>query len=207
MNKLAAYRIPIILLTLLLAGAFTWMYVSSQGSVEEVYQSESDVVATTTVGLPREFPTRIRIPELSLEAEFESPLELNDDGSIEVPDSFEKVGWYKLGAAPGEVGTASILGHVDSYQGPAVFYSLGKLEVGDRIYIDRADGTEAVFEVERMERYKQDNFPTEEVYAPTAYPSLRLITCSGTYVKSAQRYTHNLVIFGKYLSPEEVTRE
>jgi LPXTG-site transpeptidase (sortase) family protein len=152
--------------------------------------------------LPREWPVALRIPKLSIDTTFESPLELNPDGTIMVPESYEQVGWYKLGAAPGEKGTASILGHVDSYEGAAVFYHLGQLEQGDRIYVERADGTEAEFEVEYYERYKQSEFPNEKVYAPTSYASLRLITCSGTYDKGEARYTHNLVVYAKLVEPE-----
>jgi Sortase domain len=152
--------------------------------------------------LPREWPVALRIPKLSIDTTFESPLELNPDGTIMVPESYEQVGWYKLGAAPGEKGTASILGHVDSYEGAAVFYHLGQLEPGDRIFVKRADGTEAEFEVEYYERYKQSEFPNEKVYAPTSYSSLRLITCSGTYDKGEARYTHNLVVYARLVEPE-----
>jgi hypothetical protein len=155
--------------------------------------------ATTTPSLSRAFPVKLTIPALNLSADFEAPLELNDDKTIEVPHSFDKVGWYKLGAAPGEIGTASILGHVDSYQGAAVFYLLGQLKAGDRIEVLREDGTTAVFEVEYFERYKQEEFPNEKVYTPTEYPSLRLITCTGIYQHGVQRYTHNLVVYARYI--------
>ena len=155
----------------------------------------------TPYALSRAFPTHIRIPEISVDVAFGEPLGLNADQSISVPKTFDTVGWYKLGAAPGEVGTAAILGHVDSYQGPAVFYSLGQLAPGDSIFVARADGTEAEFEVEYLERYKQEEFPTEKVYTPTSYPSLRLITCSGIYQKGEQRYTHNLVVYARLKEP------
>jgi len=155
----------------------------------------------TPYALPRAFPINLRIPKISLDAAFSEPLGLNADQSISVPKEFDTVGWYKLGAAPGEVGTAAILGHVDSYEGPAVFFSLGQLAPGDSIFVTRADGTEAEFEVEYYERYPQDEFPTEKVYTPTSYASLRLITCSGIYKKGEQRYTHNLVVYARLKEP------
>jgi hypothetical protein len=163
-------------------------------------------VATTTVpregySLHREWPTRLRIPKIAVDAEFEAPLELNPDGTIMVPKYFDTVGWYKLGASPGEKGTASILGHVDSVDGAEVFYHLGELAPGDRIYVDRRDGTTAEFEVEYLERYKQSEFPNERVYGMTDYPSLRLITCSGTYDHGTLRYSHNAVVFARLVEP------
>ncbi len=169
------------------------------GSVVSVVPQEQTATTSNTVLAPlsRELPTRLRIPALGIDTTFESPLGLNADGTIGVPKSFEKVGWYKFGAAPGELGTASILGHVDSYEGAAVFYYLGQLVPGDRIFVTRANGTEAEFEVEYFERYKQSEFPNEKVYGMTDYPSLRLITCSGTFVRGEQRYTHNLVVYAR----------
>ncbi len=151
--------------------------------------------------LSRELPVRLQVPKLGIDTTFVPPLELDAVGAITVPDSYEEVGWYKLGASPGEIGTASILGHVDSYEGPAVFFPLGQLAAGDQIIVTRADTTEAIFEVEYLERYPQDEFPNEKVYSATPYPSLRLITCSGVYQKGVQRYTHNLVVYARLVTP------
>lgn len=144
-------------------------------------------------------PVHIRIPSAHIDADFVGPLGLNDDQTVEVPDSFEEVGWYKYGPRPGELGPAVVLGHVDSYQGPAVFYSLGQAKVGDTIEIDRADGTTAVFEVIKSQRYPQSDFPTAEVYGDLDYPGLRVITCTGTYDHGSLRYSHNLVVYAKLI--------
>ena len=158
------------------------------------------VPAKTAPGGPvmtESVPTKIAIPKLKIETTFEEPLGLTPDGAIEVPKSYTKVGWYQHGPTPGEYGPAVILGHVDSVSGPAVFFSLGQLEAGDDIYIDRADGSAAHFVVEKLERYEQIAFPTAKVYGNIDYAGLRLITCSGTFKKGEQRYTHNLVVYAK----------
>ena len=142
-------------------------------------------------------PTKLSIPKLKIETTFEKPLGLNADGSSEVPKSYTQVGWYEYGPTPGEYGPAVILGHVDSVSGPAVFFSLGQLEAGDDVYIDRADGSVAHFVVEKLERYEQVAFPTAKVYGNINHAGLRLITCSGTFKKGEQRYTHNLVVYAK----------
>ena len=142
-------------------------------------------------------PTKLSIPKLKIETTFEKPLGLNEDGGSEVPKSYTQVGWYEYGPTPGEYGPAVILGHVDSVSGPAVFFSLGQLEAGDDVYIDRADGSVAHFVVEKLERYEQVAFPTAKVYGNIDHAGLRLITCSGTFKKGEQRYTHNLVVYAK----------
>jgi len=142
-------------------------------------------------------PIQIRIPKINVKANFEESLGVTETREIEVPVGYETVGYYKYGPTPGELGPAVVLGHVDSVDGPAVFYSLGQLEVGDEIEIDREDGTTAVFEVTNLERHLQAGFPTEQVYGNIDHAGLRLITCSGTFDKGIQRYSHNLIVFAK----------
>jgi len=167
-----------------------------------------EITATGDIySLPRALPTRLRIPEIKVDASFEAPLELEEDGTIEVPEGYDKVGWYKLGAAPGEIGTATILGHVDSYEGAEVFYLLGQLEPGDKVLVDREDGTTATFMVDKLERYSQNDFPAEKVYGMTDYPSLRLITCTGSYDHDQLRYSHNLVVYAHLVEPETTETE
>lgn len=179
--------------------AFVVCIIVGMGIVGKHYHKEnapSEQQLASNVGLyGRSLPTSLRIPTLSLDTTFVSPLELQADQTIEVPDSYTQVGWYKQGATPGEVGPAVILGHVDSKDGPAIFYSLGRLKRGDTIEVERQDGTVAVFEVTELVRYSQDSFPTEKVYGKTDAPTLRLVTCTGTFNKGIQRYSHNLVVY------------
>lgn len=151
----------------------------------------------------RSAPVTLHIPKLKIETAFETPLGLNDDQTIEVPDSYEQVGWYKHGATPGEIGSAVVLGHVDSFEGPAVFFSLSKLEKGDVLEIEREDGTTAKFEVEEIGRYAREDFPTERVYGASDTAVLRLVTCTGIFNKGKQEYSHNLVVYAKLIEESE----
>lgn len=139
-------------------------------------------------------PTAVRIPSIDVNAST-IPLGLADDGTIEVPEDFAKTGWWRDGPEPGEIGPAVILGHVDSYDGPAVFFELGNLAIGDPIHIDRADGTTISFVVERIEQHSKDNFPTNAVYGPTDDSVLRLVTCGGTFDRDARSYQDNVIVF------------
>jgi len=176
------------------------VYTQQQKAYEQNAISGASV-ATGTSEVPlsaeRSNPIRLRIPALSIDTDFVAPLELKADKTVDVPDSYEKVGWYVGGASPGEKGPAVILGHVDSYKGRAVFYSLGQLKEGDEIIINREDGTAATFEVTFLKRYNQDTFPTEEIYGKTEESVIRLVTCSGIYNRSTQKYSQNLVVYGK----------
>ncbi|MGW4907349.1 class F sortase [Streptomyces sp. NPDC004270] len=145
--------------------------------------------------LPPSPPTRIRIPEIRVNAPLMG-LALTPAGSLDVPPAGNKnlAGWYESGTAPGETGTAIVAGHVDNTEGPAVFYDLGALKRGATIEVDRQDKTVAVFTVDAVEVYQARNFPDEKVYGAARRPELRVITCGGGYSR-ATGYQGNVVVF------------
>jgi len=92
--------------------------------------------------LGRSVPVSVSIPQIGVRSKLLS-LGLNPDGSIAVPSlatSADEAAWYKYSVTPGQVGAAVIEGHVDSYQGPAVFFRLGALRPGNQIDVTLADG-------------------------------------------------------------------
>lgn len=149
-------------------------------------------------------PVELRIPKLSIKTNFVQ-LGLQDNGEIEVPEGYTEVGWYTKGPTPGANGPAIVLGHVDSKNGPGVFYSLGQLAPGDTIDIDRADGTTATFKVLTSEHYDRDAFPSMKVYGNIGYPGLRLITCSGTYSHTVHEYDKVLVVYAELVDMASTT--
>jgi sortase (surface protein transpeptidase) len=139
-------------------------------------------------------PQLVRIPRLDIAAQV-MPLHLNPDRSLEVPKDFNVAGWYADGPEPGEPGASVIVGHVDSYRGPAVFFRLGQLLPGDEVMVEAADHTLWKFVVERVGRYPKAQFPTNEVYGVTPTPTLRLITCGGMFDRWARSYRDNIIVF------------
>jgi hypothetical protein len=138
-------------------------------------------------------PVRIEIPAIGVSAAV-IRLGLKRDGTMQVPDDFALAGWFTGGPAPGETGPAVIAGHIDSRSGPAVFYRLRELRVGDRIEVLRADRTTIRFAVESVVQYPKRAFPTEAVFGPAPEPLLRLITCGGTFDRSLSSYRDNIVV-------------
>jgi sortase (surface protein transpeptidase) len=128
------------------------------------------------------------------------PLGLRDDGTLEVPEVASQAGWFSGGVLPGEPGPAVIVGHVDSYLGSAVFARLHELTPGDRIEVVRSDGSSVTFAVERIDQYPKAFFPTDLVYGGSSEPELRLITCGGTFDRSAHSYEDNLVVYASLVA-------
>jgi Sortase domain len=147
--------------------------------------------------LSRSRPTRIEIPAIKVDAPVTS-LGLDKDGGVQVPplDEPALTGWYGSGPAPGQRGGAVILGHVDTRRdGPAVFYRLARLRPGDSIEVRRRDGRTARFQVDSVERFPRERFPTSRVYGPLDYPGLRLVTCGGKFDYQRHEYVDNVMVF------------
>ncbi|MDQ4070422.1 MAG: class F sortase [Actinomycetota bacterium] len=146
-----------------------------------------------TLPVPSGDPVAVRIPAIGVVAPL-VPLGLNSDGTLAVPP-YEKAGWYAHGRRPGERGPAVIAGHVDSTTGPAVFYRLRELQPGDEVRVEYAGGLTVDFVVRSAGRFPKSAFPTAEVYGPTPFPELRLITCTGMFDRRERSYRDNLVVW------------
>jgi hypothetical protein len=152
--------------------------------------------------LPRSMPVSVDIPAIGVTSDL-LDLGLNANGSIQVPSlvtSADEAAWYKYSATPGQIGTSVIEGHVDSYQGPAVFYRLGALQPGDTVDVTLADGITAIFRITGVRQYLKSNFPAKAIYGATDYAALRLITCGGVFDYAAGHYLSSIVVFASLTS-------
>jgi sortase (surface protein transpeptidase) len=155
--------------------------------------------------LPYAEPTIVSLPSIGVTSELIS-VGKAADGSMEVPQAphFDKAAWYRHSPAPGQYGSAIIVGHVDSYasQGASVFFNLAKLKPGDIVTVRRADNVTAVFTVRAIREYHKHELPAEIIYAPvTDSAELRLITCSGPFDKASGNYENNTVVFATLQEP------
>jgi Sortase domain len=138
-------------------------------------------------------PVRVRIPRMGIDSTLQH-LGLAADGTIQAPSQWQRAGWYDRGPRPGQQGPAVIVGHVDSTSGPAVFYRLRGLRRGDDVYVDRADGTTAHFQVTGRRQFPKSRFPADLVYSPTLKTSLQLMTCGGSFNRSTGHYRDNVIV-------------
>jgi LPXTG-site transpeptidase (sortase) family protein len=102
-------------------------------------------------------------------------------------------GWYSFTAVPGAAGNAVIVGHVDTYIGPAVFYNLYRLRPGDPVYVD-AGGTRRRFHVTSVREMLKPSFPVNQVFGSTKRHMLWLITCGGAFDDETRHYLDNIIV-------------
>jgi sortase (surface protein transpeptidase) len=121
--------------------------------------------------------------------------------------------WYRGGGIPGDVGTATIAGHVDDVRGrPALFAHLRDLHPGDPVVVHNTrDGGEVRFSVTQVTTYsvQQASQPAilASIYgagpvagtgpqpAPDGHSHLTLVTCAGDFVHGS--YDHRVVVYAQ----------
>jgi sortase (surface protein transpeptidase) len=194
--KGTVFAVKIILGFMILAGLI-WggkIILGSQTTTSSVWgpnNSDTPIEAASTTSEP----SSLSIPSLNIKAKFER-LGLNPDNTLQVPQNPNRVGWFVNRAKAGDIGPFVVVGHLDSVNGPAIFANLYKIKPGDIVEITRADNSIVKYKIDSSSKFPQNNFPAGQVYGPISFAGLRLITCSGTYIKDAKHYSDNLVVFG-----------
>ena len=152
--------------------------------------------------LRRSAPVAVDIPAIGVHSKL-LQLGANPDGTIQVPSLTTGAGeaaWFKYSAAPGQIGTSVIEGHLDTYRGPAVFFNLGALRPGNRIDVTLADGIVAVFRVTGVRQYLKSHFPAKTIYHTHGFAALHLITCGGVFDYATRNYLSSTVVFAALTS-------
>jgi len=65
------------------------------------------------------------------------------------------------------------------------------------------DGSVAQFLVTSLVVAQKDQFPTEQVYGLTEQPTLRLITCGGSFDQGAGFYLGNVIVYAQHVGNRE----
>jgi sortase (surface protein transpeptidase) len=159
-----------------------------------VYTGKNAAALPKVTPAARSLPVTLSIPAIGLNVPL-SQLGLNPNGTVEVPTDFQEPGWYRFGPSPGQLGSAVILGHVDSYLGPAVFFKLRTMRPGDQVEVALADGVTTHFVVRQVAIYPKTQFPTVLVYGSHGYSGLQLVTCGGVFDTQTRSYLSNVVVY------------
>lgn len=102
-------------------------------------------------------------------------------------------GWWDGGYAPGQLGPAVIVGHVNhAGVGNLVFWNLTSIKVGAMIETEPGN---LWFRVTGTQEVSKNAFPTATVYNSTGASELRLITCGGQYDPKTGHYLSNFIVY------------
>ena len=142
-------------------------------------------------------PSQLRIPALNVNAAVIA-VEVNPDGSVQVPEDVNVLGWLTSAASPGDDrGSVVIVGHRDGASGvDGSLYHLSSLSPGQRIEVDTQTGQTVVYEVVAREVLSKDDFSrlAPDITSRDGDPRLTVITCGGEYIKEQGGYQANVVV-------------
>ncbi|MBI2630962.1 class F sortase [Candidatus Nomurabacteria bacterium] len=163
--------------------------VSVTGKIPETSSSSIKTAEKISEG----YPAVLSIPAIKVRAKVEQ-VGITSKGNMATPRIFRNVGWYKYGAIPGDLGSAVIAGHVDNGLGlGAVFSRLSELKQGDDIYITTDENKTLHFIIAGSEVY-DFNAKAPEIFRGKDGKILRLITCTGTWLKEYRTRDKRLVV-------------
>lgn len=150
--------------------------------------------------VPALAPTGVRIPAIDIDASL-IDLGIADDGSMQVPEFYDEVGWFTGGGRPGGRGPLVIAAHVASPTGWGAFARLAELAPGDTVEVTDEAGSVFRYVVTEVGDYAKDAFPTARVFGATPDDRLRLITCI-TLDTALNEYVDNRVVFAERILDE-----
>jgi LPXTG-site transpeptidase (sortase) family protein len=155
--------------------------------------------ATRSDAAPGGRIARVRMPTIGVDA----PVVvkgLDAQRRMEAPDRPDEVAWYDFTALPGEGSNVVLAGHVDfAGVGPAVFWDLWRVSIGDPIELVLVDGRVLRYRVSGMETVEEARAPVERIVGPTATERLTVITCAGNYNPATGRYDQRLIVIAEPL--------
>lgn len=143
-------------------------------------------------------PVRVRIPSVDIDATI---VEVGLTGSkkLDVPARAEEVGWYNLGAVPGETGKAVLDGHLDIGGKPGIFWNLKHVKIGDTVEIQDDAGISRTFRVYESAEYHVSNAPMKKIFGTSDKKLLNIITCAGIWREEMNHYDKRRVVFAELI--------
>lgn len=155
--------------------------------------TEAPAPTTTTTVAPPGEPVGLSIPSIGVDSVV-VPVGLEPNGEMEVPPA-DQAGWYFYGPRPGEAdGTSVIAAHVDFGGQRGVFFNLRELQVGAEVSVTDATGATHRYVVTERFQVDKDQLPIEDIFVADGPPGLTLITCGGSFDRSARSYQDNIVV-------------
>lgn len=191
----------ILFIVYVLTVAFTLKYMDENTHTEAVNPEDAKVIvpavleSVPTVAPTVGVPVRLTIPKINVSAAIDS-VGVTGDGTMDIKQNPSDVAWYKLGARPGNVGSAVIAGHYgwDGGRG-SVFNELHTLRAGDEIIVTDEQSATKTFIVRESRQYNPNADASIIFRSGDGKSHLNLITCEGSWNRSQQTYSGRLVVF------------
>ncbi len=160
-------------------------------------QSNNDTSFLNGYEVAADSPKAIFINKIGVAARI-VPMGVNDDLTLQAPESAYDVGWYSGSSKPGQDGAVLLDGHTSASTAiNAVFDNLGQLTTGDLVIIQMGDNSQLSYRVVFIEKVPLENIDMNK--AINTYngvkQGLNIITCTGTWIENQNTLDHRLIVY------------
>ncbi|WP_344310351.1 sortase domain-containing protein [Fodinicola feengrottensis] len=139
----------------------------------------STAAAVTTLSYSP--PTHLTIAAIGVDGALQQVGVDSARNTLQLPAKVAQAAWFSNSKTPGQAGPTVIIGYISSgAKKPGVFAKMAELRPGGEIRVTRTDAKTVVFTVDSITEYPLNQMPTDKVFAATAAPTLRIITCGGS---------------------------
>jgi len=124
---------------------------------------------------------------------------IDQNHQVAVPTNIHLAGWFVDTVKPGDPGLSIIDGHLDGRTQPGIFIDLAELKIGDIFDVRLATGDVRHFRVKSVQ-----SLPVAQAASllfsqdPTITRQLNLITCGGSYNKTAG-YDQRVIVTSEFI--------
>ncbi len=116
------------------------------------------------------------------------------NGEMEIPGASE-VGWYRFGPTPRDEGSAVLAAHIAFNGRDGVFRRLANVAIGSIVTVQYDDDSSTTHIVREIAQYDKKDLPLDRVFSKSGPQVLTLITCGGSFNRSLNSYTDNVVVY------------
>lgn len=142
-------------------------------------------------------PVRLRVEDVGIDVAVR-PTGVADDGSMELPETVSRAGWYRFGTTPRDrAGTTVLAAHVDTRsEGLGPFARLSAARRGERIVVTDRSGEDYAYRVVSRRHIARARLPVDDLFDRDGRARLVLLTCGGAY-DSRTGYRDNIVVLAE----------
>jgi len=149
--------------------------------------------------VPPEQPKKIVIPSIGADGLIQQ-VGKTESGRVVVPNNIHFAGWFHESALPGEPGLSIIGGHLSGTNQEGIFFSLRKLRLGERFYIELGSSEKKYFEVVEVLQLPTEKANNELFNKRLDIDSqLNLITCGGGLTDDQQNFKDRVIVVSRFV--------
>lgn len=167
--------------------------IQETSTLDETAVTAEDI-ATHKMG--QDEPRVLRIPALGIEARTQR-VGVSLSGEPIATGNIYDVGWFEASGKPGSPGAVLLNGHVSGPSKDGIFSSLRSLKAGDKILLERGDGQELTYIVQKIQEYSAnavDMGAATESLDPNKQ-GLNLMTTANKFTGRTDEPDKRLIVF------------